>query len=185
MLARRRCVLPRRSARGLELLLRWFACAAAASAVGGAALVAMRPALKTGQLKLGAGAARGSPRLAPPRVGAAFSLVPSPRRRRSGVLVCYSRWSRPPRPQTHRASASPATFLSLRLLHGGFHTPGVPRSVRGVQFDVLLNFLIPFQAKKLRRASLSHCSEPRPSSKSNTAEDVISILIAKRYSKKL
>ena len=87
--------------------------------------------------------------------------------------------------KTHRASAFPATFLLLRLLHGGFQTPSVPRSVRGVQFDVLLNFLIPFQAKKLRRASLSHCSEPRPSSKSNTAEDVISILIAKRYSKKL
>ena len=91
--------LPRSSTGGLEVSMGSPACAAAALAVGGAALVAMRPALKTGQLKLGAGAARGSPRLAPPRVGAAFSLVPSPRRRRSGVLVCYSRRPRPPRPQ--------------------------------------------------------------------------------------
>ena len=34
--------------------------------------------------------------------------------------------------KTHRASAFPATFLLLRLSYGGFHTPGVPRSVRGV-----------------------------------------------------
>ena len=34
--------------------------------------------------------------------------------------------------KTHRASAFPATFLFLRLSHGGFHTSGVPRSVRGV-----------------------------------------------------
>ena len=124
--------LPRWSTGGLELLLRWFACAAAASAVGGAALVAMRPALKTGQLKLGAGAARGSPLLSLARMRAAVARVPGLRRKRSGVLVPCSRRPRPPRPQTHRASAFPATFLFPRLSHGGFHTPGVPRSVRGV-----------------------------------------------------
>ena len=42
--------------------------------------------------------------------------------------------------KNHRAAAFPATFLLLPLLHGGFHTPSVPRSVRGVQFDVLLKF---------------------------------------------
>ena len=52
------------------------ACAAAALVVGGAALVAMRPALKTGKLELGAGAARGSPLPSPARVGAAFARVP-------------------------------------------------------------------------------------------------------------
>ena len=124
--------LPRSSTGDREVSMGSPACAAAASAVGGAALVAMRPALKTGQLKLGAGAARGSPRLAPPRVGAAFVREPGLRRKRSGVLVPCSRRPRPPRPQTHRASAFPATFLFPRLSHGGFHTPGVPRSVRGV-----------------------------------------------------
>ena len=34
--------------------------------------------------------------------------------------------------KTHRVSAFPATLLLLRLPHVGFHTPGVPRSVRGV-----------------------------------------------------
>ena len=75
---------------------------------------------------------RGSPRLAPPRVGAASAPAPQLRRKRSGVLVPCSRRPRRPRPQTHGASAFPATLLFLRLLHGGFHTPSVPRSVRGV-----------------------------------------------------
>ena len=75
---------------------------------------------------------RGSPLPSPARVGAAFVRVPQLRRKRSGVLVPCSRRPRPPRPQTHGASAFPATFLLLRLSHGGFHAPGVPRSVRGV-----------------------------------------------------
>ena len=135
--------LPRSSTGGLEVSMGSLACAAAAAAVGGAALVAMRPALKTGQLKLGAGAARGSPRLAPPRVGAAFARVPGLRRKRSRVPVCHSRRPWPPRPQTHRASAFPTTLLLLRLSHGGFRTPGVPRSVRGVNLTCLiLSFLL-------------------------------------------
>ena len=75
---------------------------------------------------------RGSPLPSPARVGAAFVRVPQLRRKRSGVLVPCSRRPRRPRPQTHGASAFPATLLFLRLLHGGFHTPSVPRSVRGV-----------------------------------------------------
>ena len=90
--------LPRRSTRGLEVSMGSPACAAAALAVGGAALVAMRPALKTGQLKLGAGAARGSPRPPPARVRAAFVRVPGLQRRRSAVCWYVTRGGRP-RPQ--------------------------------------------------------------------------------------
>ena len=144
--------LPRRPTGGLELLLRWSACAAAAYGFDGQPGLGGGHRGKQGKHKLGAGAARGGPLPSPARVGAAFARVPGLPRKRSGVLVPCSRRPRPPRPQTHRASAFPATFPLLRLSHGGFHTPGVPRSVRGVQFDVLLNFLIPFQAKKASAA---------------------------------
>ena len=89
---------------------------------------------------------RGSPLPSPARVGAAFGRVPQLRRKRSGVLVCYSRGRGGRGHKTHRASAFPATFLFLRLLHGGFHTPGVPRSVRGVIGDMPNTFFLPLFA---------------------------------------
>ena len=115
------------------------ACAAAALAVDGAALVAMRPALKTGKHKPGAGAARRQPSpLARTRGSSLRSCAGAAKetQRCAGTLLRGGRGGRDHK--THRASAFPATFLLLRLLHGGFHTPSVPRSVRGVNLTCLI-----------------------------------------------
>ena len=145
MLARRRCVLPRSSTRGLELLLRWFACAAAASAVGGAALVAMRPALKTGQLKLGAGAARQPSPLARTRGSSLRSCAAAAKetQRCAGMLLAVV------------AAAAPTNPPSLSVPCDASVAPAFPRwvsqperarSVRGVQFDVPNFFFLPLFA---------------------------------------
>ena len=123
--------LPRWSTGGLELLLRWFACAAAALAVGGAALVAMRPALKTGQLKLGAGAARQPSPLARTRGSSLRSCAAAAKetQRCAGMLLAVVAAAAPTNPPSPSvpcdASVAPAFPRWVSQ-------PERARSVRGV-----------------------------------------------------
>ena len=85
------------------------------------------PCLKTGKLKLGAVRAR-RPAPSPTRGSAAVRVPGLP----SFVLLLLLPRAAAPAAQ-NPPSPEHCALLLLRLSYGGFHTPGVPRSVRGVR----------------------------------------------------
>ena len=104
------------------------------------------PALKTGQLKLGAGAARGSPLPSPARVGAAFARGPGLRRRRSGVLVPCSRRPRRPRPQNPPSLSVPCDFSVASAAPRWFSHAERAKERAWRQFDMPNSFFLPLFA---------------------------------------